>query len=123
MQDELERKSLSELREIAQSFGIGDIFEKTTTQLAQEIAIKHKPAPVKQELPKIPNDVRLTDAKPAAIGSPQEIVELLEPYIKRGLKLELHAETWDMHSGVKHDSGSMRMPLKHILMCARKVFS
>lgn len=108
---------------MAQSFGITGIFEKTVTQLSQEIELKQQaliPPPL--ILPDKPEyDARLMSKPPARRTNAEEITKLLEPYIKMGLKLSFDEEHWFMHLGIKNDTGSIRMPLVHILECARKV--
>lgn len=119
----LKHKSIHELRGMAQSFGITDIFEKDATHLAQEIELKQQkliPAPV--ILPDKPEyDAGLMTRPPARRASMDEITTLLEPYIKMGMRLTFDNEVWSMSSGVKNDTGSIRMPLIHVLECARKV--
>jgi hypothetical protein len=123
MANELRYKSIHDLRGMAQAFGITDIFEKDVIRLSQEIELKQKeliPAPV--PLPPRPEyDARLMDKPPGRRASMEEMLDLLEPYIIRGLKVTFDEEHWFMHSGVKNDTGTIRMPLKHVLEAARKV--
>lgn len=126
MKEDLLKKSLHDLRVMAQAFGVENIFEKDAIHLAQEIEDKHILAAqeLKQDPPPIPQyDARLMTAEPSSRGDMQEIIDLLEPYIKMGLKLSFSEESWEMHSGKKMDTGSIRMPLRHILNCARNVVS
>lgn len=120
---ELEKKSIHDLRSIAQAFGVDNIFEKEPNILRQEIAIKQQSlAAPKPKLPEKPiYDARLMDEAPNKVANPLEIVEVLKPYIHLGLRVELGEETWTMNCGLKFDSGTMRMPLKDILNCARRL--
>lgn len=119
----LDKKSIHELRSIAQSFGISDIFEKDYNVLAQEIRDKQleivSPAPLLPEPPKY--DSSLMTKAPSSQASPEEIVNLLENHIKQGLIVNLTEERWYMSYGKKTDEGTMRMPLRTVLLCANKL--
>jgi len=121
--DELRQKSIHELRGIAQSFGITDIFEKDAVRLAQEIELKQvklvPPPPILPEKPQY--DARLMTKPPARISKPMEITELLEPYIVLGLKVRMDEERWYFAYGEKTDEGPLRMPPRNILICAEKI--
>lgn len=123
MPDELRKKSLHDLRVIAQSFGITDIFEKDAVHLQQEIELKQqKLIPPPRPLPPRPEyDARLMTKPPARKSDMKIITELLEPYIKIGLKLRFTEENWFMDYGVKNDTGSLRIPPRHILNCAERL--
>jgi hypothetical protein len=118
----LGEKSVTELREIAQGLGVGDVFTKTIPQLMQDIEQKHKdlmPAPKIE--PAIPNDGRFRSGKPSEECSEAALLEVLEPYIARGLKVSFKDGMWRMSFGVKNDTGTMRMPLRIAAMKARDV--
>ena len=119
----LRSKSLTQLRGIAQSFGIPGIFEMDQAHLIQAIEAKQQsltpPSPV--EIPRPMYDARLMDRPPAKKGTKQEMEELLKPYIERGLHLTFSDEQWFMRCGKKTDQGTIRMPLKHLLRCAERM--
>lgn len=123
MNPELLKKSVHDLRIMAQAFGVTDIFEKDQKRLIQDIELKQQlavPPPIK--LPPIPPyDGRLMSVRPAAVSSPMELTELLEPHIKLGLNLSFKDEHWFMRFGKREDSGTLRQPLRSILTCAEKV--
>ena len=122
---ELRKESIHKLRTMAQAFGVTDIFEKDAVRLAQEIELKQQtliPPPIVLP-PKPEYDARLMTKPPARRSSMDEILDLLEPYIIRGLKVTFDNEDWAMANGVKTDCGTIRMPLKTVLECARKVMS
>lgn len=123
MPEELRNKSIHDLRTIAQSFGVTDIFEKDIIHLAQEIEIKQqKLIPAHTVLPPKPEyDARLMTKPPARKSSIALITELVEPYIKLGLKLRFEEENWFMAYGDKNDSGSIRIPPRHVLNCAERL--
>ncbi len=119
----LTKKSLTDLRGIAQSFGIADLFAKDKVQLIQAIEMKQQgiaPAP-KIEIPKPAYDARLMTKAPSRKSSQAEIEELLAPFVARGLRLKFDEERWYMSIGKKTDEGTIRMPLRHVLNCATKI--
>lgn len=119
----LANKSLTELRGIAQSFGVSDIFQKDTLQLIQAIEAKQKtmsPAPV-VSIPRPEYDARLMTKPPGKITNRQEIEELLKPYVARGLHIKYDEERWYMTIGKKNDQGTLRMPLRVVLKCAEEL--
>lgn len=122
---ELRHESIHKLRSIAQAFGITDIFEKNAILLSQEIELKQqKLIPPPTILPPKPEyDARLMDKPPSKRANMNDIVDMLEPYIIRGLKINFDEEHWFMANGVKNDTGTIRMPLKHVIEAARRVMA
>lgn len=121
----LRQKSLTEIRGIAQSFSVADIFAKDKAQLIQAIELKQQaiqPAPVIAVAPP-PYDARLMTKAPARRSQQQEIDELLKPYVARGLRIRYDDERWYMACGKKTDEGTLRMPLRIVLHCAAKVIA
>ncbi len=119
----LATKSLVELRGIAQSLGIVDLFQKDKPQLLQAIQLKQQaliPEP-KIEIPRPEYDARLMDAMPSLRTNEVEIEEMLAPYIARGLRLTFTPEQWHMARGSKRDEGTIRMPLRTVLRCAEQM--
>ncbi len=119
----LASKSLIELRGIAQSFNIPDLFQKDKIQLLQAIEMKQQalvPEP-KVEISRPPYDARLMTKPPSKKSDREEIEQLLSPYIARGLRVTFDAERWYMTHGKKTDEGTIRMPLRTVLRCADKV--
>jgi hypothetical protein len=108
---------------MAQAFGVADIFEKDALYLMQEIELKqHEMIPPPLELPPRPiYDARLMTESPNAQSDMNGIIDMLEGHIKLGLKLTFDEESWYMHCGKKSDSGTIRMPLRDIVLCADKV--
>ncbi len=120
----LQGKSLTELRGIAQGYGIVDVFKQTENELRQSISLKQQemqPKP-KIEIPKPEYDARLM-TKPPSKKSDQELaLEMLAPYIARGLHLTFPTpEEWHMRMGKKEDTGTVRMPLRTLLSCADRM--
>ncbi len=116
-------KSIVELRGIAQSLSISDVFQKDKIQLLQAIEMKQQsliPAP-KIEIPKPEYDARLMTKPPSRKSDQQEIEKIIAPYVARGLKISFDDERWYMSFGKKTDEGTIRMPLRIVLRCAEKV--
>lgn len=119
----LQNKSLIELRGIAQSLGVADVFQKDHAQLLQAIEIKQQavlPVP-KLEIPRPEYDARLMSKPPSRKSNQADIEQLLVPYVSRGLHLKFDEERWYMQHGKKTDEGTLRMPLKIVMRCAEKV--
>lgn len=123
MANELSKKSIHDLRVIAQSFGVPDIFEKDALHLVQEIELKQQNlVPPAIELPPKPEyDARLMTKPPSRRTNMGEITELLEPYIKMGLRLRFDEESWYMDYQQRNDSGTIRMPLRTVLAQAERL--
>lgn len=122
----LHKKSLTEIRGIAQSFGIGDIFTKDKAHLLQEIELKQVAMlPEVTPLPPMPQyDARLMTKKPRMQSSREEIEEILEDHVKMGMTLTFPTEeTWHMRFNKKTDTGTIRQPIRTIRRCADKVMS
>lgn len=119
----LENKTLVELRGIAQSFNVDNIFQKDKNQLLQDISLKRDsliPEPA-INIPKPEYDARLMSRPPSRKSTQREIEELLTPHISRGLRITFDNERWYMAIGKKTDEGTIRMPLATVLYCANKI--
>lgn len=119
----LKKKSLTDLRTIAQSFNVPDIFQKDKLQLIQAIEMKQHSlvlAP-KVEMPKPEYDARLMTKPPSRKSSQPEIEELVAPYVARGMHATYDEERWYFSFGKKTDEGTIRMPLRTVLYCANRV--
>lgn len=120
----LRTKSLTELRGIAQSFGIDAIFSKDQNQLIQDIELKQG-GMVPQSIPLPPKpeyDARLMSKPPSRTSSQNEVEMLLMFHVKRGLILTFpEPETWAMAFEKRTDTGTLRQPLRNILTCADRI--
>lgn len=120
----LHKKSIHDLRAIAQSYAIPDIFAKTQAQLIQAIELKQQ-----DMVPKADNtiarpeyDARLMTKAPARTSDRAEIVGLLREHIARGLHVTFpEPERWHMQWGKREDTGTTRMPLRTVLKCAEEI--
>lgn len=125
--ESLAKKSIHQLRAMAQAFGINDIFEKDARHLIQEIELKHAPtvrAPV--QLPPLPAyDARLMTKPPSKRSNCEDLVALMKPYITLGLKFSFdeNGERWFMALRDRRDEGTMRMPLRHVVDAARRLLA
>ena len=120
----LRDKSVHELRSIAQSFHIDDIFSKDADRLIHEIEIERDgliPEPT-VVIPKAEYDARLMTRPPSKTSKETDILMLLDGHIKLGLRINFpDAESWEMYAGKKTDCGSMRIPLRVLIACADKM--
>lgn len=122
----LESKSIHDLRQIAQSFGIAPdkLFQMDAVQLRQAIELRQeKMQPVPEiVIPKPEYDARLMTKPPSKSSTQDQIVELLKPFTSIGMHLDFpEAETWRMRHGKKEDTGTIRQPLRIIRQCAEKI--
>lgn len=118
-------KTLHELRAIAQGYGVTNLFGKDAKHLIQEIQLHQESmAPETRIVIERPAyDARLMTKAPSRKTSQQEITELLQPYVERGLHLSFpNEEEWHMRFGDREDTGTVRQPLRQILRCAEGVF-
>ena len=113
----LQDSSIHKLRAIAQGLAVSNIFEKDKNELIQEIDIKNKIEAKEKEPPPV---VLVVEQK--EMPDPNDIVTALEPFIKRGLKVELSNNCWRMKLAGREDSGSLSVPLNVIVRCARALF-
>lgn len=120
----LRHKSLHQLRGIAQSYGISDIFSMDDKQLIQAIEIKQQahavPAPI-AEIPQPQYDARLMTKPPSKRSDEQSIREMLAGHVARGLHLSFTNEGWRMQWEKRADEGTLRMPLRVVLHCANQI--
>lgn len=116
---------LTQLRGIAQSFNVPDIFSKDALQLAQAIELKQQAMipvpPIAVPLPEY--DARLMDKPPAKKMNATECQWWATEYINRGMKVTVTDEMWRISFGKKTDQGTLRMPPRHFLACCAKVMA
>jgi len=120
----LEKMSLTELRGIAQSLGVKDVFSKTANEIRSEIVVKQeKSLPVAPPpIPKPVYDARLMSRVPSRFCTKPELDEMIQPYVQRGLTLLYpEPEQWIMTYKGREDSGTLRQPLVSILRCADRL--
>lgn len=110
----LQSKSIIQLRGIAQSFDIPDIFKKDAQQLIQAIEIRKNAVSIKETVVIPVVEV----ASLENVVSQPEIEDALREHIKRGLRLTFTDTQWLMACSPKNDQGSLSMPLRHIVRCA-----
>lgn len=122
----LQKKTIHELRAIAEGMGVSGVFSKDKLQLVQAIEFKqHEVFKKKENPPPRPEyDARLMQRPPSKATSQDEILKILDPHTQKGLKVTFpDPETWHMIHGKREDTGSVRIPLRTILGCAEKVMS
>lgn len=121
----LRSKSITELRGIAQAFGIADIFTKDAIQLIQEIEAKQNKdfAPAAPVVVAAVNeyDARLMTRPPSRRSDVDAAQEVLAPFVAAGLHVKYDAERWYMSYKGRTDEGTLRMPLRTMIVCAERI--
>ncbi len=119
-----QKKSIHELRSIAQSKGIKFAFSDDVLALSQKINTVNDALTPKalEPIPRPEYDSRLRTKPPGKICTEQDMLKRLEGHIRRGLIVSFPApETWRMQCGIKVDTGNMRMPPKVMLDAADRL--
>lgn len=121
----LRNKSLTDLRGIAQSYGVTDLFSKDAAHLIQEIERKQKAMAPKPEvnIPRPEYDARLMTKPPAKKTDREMLEEYAAPFIALGMSLEITDEQWKIRCGAKTDQGTLRMPPRVFIRCCEKVMA
>ncbi len=117
----LEKKSLTQLRSIAQSMGIVPDFADDKAQLLQKIA---EYTTEKVAEPVRPVQVNINYPAESNVLTQEMIQEAVKPFQDFGLRVSFpDARTWEMHCNDKHDSGTMAMSLWSVVQCAKSVIT
>lgn len=111
----LRAKSTTELRSIAQGYGIPNIFELEKDLLIQAIEQKQRNM--------APEKVVVIEPSPLIdVQEPceeyDEVSDILSEHIKRGLSFKVDVDRWYMRFDTRTDEGTMSMPIRTILRCA-----
>ncbi len=120
----LEKKSITELRGIAQAIGCKYEWADDKKIIIQKIQLKQNaalPKPVIEMRYEQPDDQRLRSLPPSKVSDEKVIRDMLAPLVVNGLKFEVTNGEWVMRHGVKEDTGNMRMPPRHILRAAERM--
>jgi hypothetical protein len=119
---ELEDRSLTELRALAQAMGAKFAFADDKSKIIANIR-EHMAAKVpKPRIPDLvePSDQSLIIVPPKYVCTQKQIVDALQPYTLKGLVIRFPTEDqWMLSCGKKEDSGTLRMPLLDVVRCAR----
>lgn len=123
-QAQLEDRSLTELRAMAQAMNAIFSFADDKNAL---IKIIRDCMEAKVPKPRIPDPVQPADTRllirpPRYVSTEAEIVEILLPFTLKGLIIRFPAEDqWMMTYQKREDSGTLRMPLRDVVECARRM--
>lgn len=120
----LREKTVHDLRSIAHSYGIADVFKKTKNALIQMIELKA--AKILEDKVEIPprneHDPRVKSWYPAQDQVHEQITELLADHMQKGLHLSFPSPLhWQISFRGKEDSGNTSIPLRVILGCAERL--
>lgn len=114
----LDKKSLTELRSIAQSIGIIPRYDVGKEQLLQDIR-GHVSAKIQP--PEKPIEVNITNIPDRELAQ-EDILKALEPFKQFGLIVTFTDDrTWNMECAGKKDSGTMAMGIWNVVQCAKEV--
>ena len=117
----LANKSLTELRGIAISLSIPDVFQKDKAHLVQEIQSKQQ-----RDLRNLPQKEVQQAYVIKSRGKEEKcdiavIEDILTPLKDRGLKTNYDEERWYFRCGSRSDEGTLTMPLLTAVRCAEKL--
>lgn len=115
----LEKKSLPELRAIAQSMGLGMRTDLDRGALLQQIRLHTMDA---APLPAQPVVLNIQNVPDDRILTPELVEKSLAPFSDLGLRISFpDATTWEMRCGEKKDSGTLSMSLWSVIQCAKSL--
>lgn len=116
----LDKKSLTEIRSIAQSMGISPRFDIGKEQLLQDISL-HVSAKVVQ--PEKPIQVNITTPNTeGGMLTKESVIEALKGFSDLGLVVSFpDNRTWQLSCNLKRDTGTMSMSMWNVIQCARDV--
>lgn len=120
----LELRSIHELRGMVSAMGgrldFGDDKKKLAAKIKSMLDAQ-LPQP-QVMIPDMPEDMRLRIVPPARNLPRDQVIAALSEYTERGMRLSFpRPDQWRMEFMKKHDTGTMRMPLRVIVGCAQQV--
>lgn len=122
---EYDTHSIAELREIVASIGgfHGNLLATPRHELVGFIRNSQKPPPPPVPVMPIPtnDDERYRTRPPAKYTDEKELRRALEPYLEKGMTLEVHGQSFLLRYAGREDSGTMRQPPRAILKAAHRL--
>lgn len=121
-QEQLEERSIIELRSMASAMGCRFEFSHNREKLI-DIINKHMDDKVPK--PRIPDPMEPADHRtslrpPRFSCSQQDVIDGLSYWTAKGLVLQFPTiDTWLIMHGKRQDSGTLNAPLRDIMRCAR----
>ncbi len=109
----LELKSIYELRGIAQAVGVKVDWSWNRQKLVDKIEEKTKPPPKPRP--------QISDSPQKGNGTQEEIVKALSGFREMVITFPT-ADTWQLNYGKKQDSGSVSVPIRTIINCAKVMY-
>jgi hypothetical protein len=124
MTQPLEARTIVEIRNIASGFGVDWTFGDSKTALIAKID-----AHLQRDVPRpaIPEPLQVSDRSlalvpPRFVVSQAQIMDAMQPYIARGLRVRFPTDdTWQFDCAKKSDSGTVFAPMRDIINCAEAV--
>lgn len=112
------KKTIHQLRKIAQDKGVPFNFSDDTLALSQKITMVDDALASKPEVPPV---VIINNVAPSTLCTQEQVLEMLAVYRDMGVHVTFSEDTWHMRRGAVEDSGTMHMPAHTILRAAEKL--
>ena len=117
----LANKTITELRGLAMSLSIADVFQKDRAHLLQEIEAKQKTELSSKPAQEVVQTYVLNSRGKEERCDPDTLEKILEPLKARGLRTRYDEDMWYFSCGKCTDEGTLSMPLMTAVRCAEKV--
>ena len=115
----LNKKTLTELRGIAQNMGLIPRYDVGREQLLQDISmyVAAKVAP-----PEKPIQINILQGSDTGVLRQDDILHALRGFIELGVNISFPDEhTWMMECNGRQDTGTMSMGMWNVIQCARDI--
>lgn len=120
----LDKKSITELRNIAQGLGVADIFSKSRAHLLQDITIKSAAMASHDTSTQARTEyIVVQDKHGVADDASDVLMQALKPLIDRGLRVRISDGMWHYSCAGRTDSGTLTMPIRVALKKAHEILS
>jgi hypothetical protein len=115
----LQKKSLTELRSLAQNMGMLPRLDIGKEHLIQEI---QNYAGAKIMTPPRPIEINIKNESANPLVTPEQVEKALDGFKQLGLSVTFpDKDTWEISCNTRKDSGSMYIPLFAIIGCAKEL--
>ncbi len=117
----LDKKNMTELRGIAQSLGVKNVFSLKKSQLIDKIKIKSSEVAADTTPPRVETIIIEIPQEP--VREPDRLAEVLSEFISRGLRFNIKDTRWYMGFVGRTDEGGVDMPIRAIIKCAERLIN